>query len=182
MTIATPIPAAIAGLWSVDPTHSTLRFGVRHMVVSTYRGQLRNFDASLVSDGDQLRLAGQGDVRTIDVRDSALASHLLAPDFFDAERHPEIRLTSDVIDIDGKSITIGAQLTIKGITHSVELRGAIAGPVEDPFGATRLGLQIEATIDRRDYGLDWIIALSGGGWALGNEVTISAQLEFVRTD
>lgn len=182
MTIATIIPAAIAGRWTVDPTHSTLSFGVRHMVVSTYRGQLRNFDASLVLDGDQLSLAGQGDVRNIDVRDSALASHLLAPDFFDAERHPEIRMTSDVIDIDGTSITIAAQLTIKGITRSVELRGAIAGPVEDPFGATRLGLQIEATIDRRDYGLDWNIALSGGGWALGNEVTISAQLEFVRTD
>ena len=56
------------------------------------------------------------------------------------------------------------------------------GPVEDPFGAARLGLELAATIDRRDYGLDWNIALSGGGWALGNEVTISAQLEFVRAD
>ena len=130
MTSATTIPAAIAGRWTVDLTHSTLSFGVRHMVVSTYRGQLRNFDASMVSDGDQLSLAGKGDVRNIDVRDSALASHLLAPDFFDAERHPEIRMTSDVIDIDGKSITIAAQLTIKGITRSVELRGGIDGPVE----------------------------------------------------
>jgi polyisoprenoid-binding protein YceI len=91
-------------------------------------------------------------------------------------------MTSDVIVIDDRSLTIAAQLTIKGITRSVELRGVIAGPVEDPFGATRLGLELAATIDRRDYGLDWNIALSGGGWALGNEVTISAQLEFVRAD
>jgi polyisoprenoid-binding protein YceI len=182
MTIATNNRSTIAGNWIVDPTHSTLSFGVRHMVVSTYRGQMHNFDASLVSDGDRVSLTGSGAVRDIDVRDSTLASHVLAPDFFDAERHPEIRVTSDVIEIDGKSIVVAAQLTIKGITRSVELRGAIAGPVEDPFGATRLGLQLEATIDRRDYGLDWNIALSGGGWALGNEVTISAQLEFVRTD
>ncbi len=182
MTIATTIPSAIAGSWIVDPTHSTLSFAVRHMVVSTYRGQLRDFDASLVADGDRMALTGSGSVRNIDVRDSALASHLLAPDFFDAERHPEIRMTSGAIAVDGESITVAAQLTIKGITRSVKLCGAIAGPVEDPFGATRLGLQLEATIDRRDYGLDWNIALSGGGWALGNEVRISAQLEFVRTD
>lgn len=182
MTLATTNRSAIAGSWIVDPTHSTLNFGVRHMVVSTYRGQMHSFDASLVSEGDHVSLTGKGAVRNIDVRDSVLISHLLAPEFFEAERHPEIRLTSDVIDIDGTSITVSAQLTIKGITRSVKLRGAIAGPVEDPFGATRLGLQLEATIDRRDYGLDWNIALSGGGWALGNEVTISAQLEFVRTD
>lgn len=182
MTIAIPIPSVIAGSWTVDHTHSTLSFGVRHLVVSTYRGQLRDFDASLVSDGEHVSLTGSGSVRNIDVRDNALSSHLLAPDFFDAEHHPEIRMTSDVIDIDDKSITVVAQLTIKGITRSVELRGVIAGPVEDPFGATRLGLELDATIDRRDYGLDWNIALSGGGWALGNEVTISAELEFVRTD
>lgn len=182
MAITTPIPPAIAGSWTVDPTHSTLSFGVRHMGVSTYRGQLRDFEASSISDGEQLRLTGKGAVRNIDVRDTALASHLLAPDFFDAERHPELRMTSDVIDIGGKSITVAAQITIKAITRSVELRGAIAGPGEDPFGATRLGLQLEATIDRRDFRLDWNIALSGGGLALRDEVTISTQLEFVRTD
>jgi polyisoprenoid-binding protein YceI len=160
MTIATPIASAIAGSWTTVPAHATLSFGVRHMVVSTPQRQLRDFDASLTSDGDQLSLKGKGAVRDIDVRDRAQASHLLAPDVFDAERHPKIRMTSDVIDIDSTSITVAAQLTIKGITRSVGLRGAIAGSVEDPFGAIRVVLQLGATIDRRDYGLDWNIALT----------------------
>ena len=173
-------PRAITGTWKADPIHSTLDFALRHMVVSTYRGQLREFDATLSADDGGLRLDGAGPVRSIDVRDGNLAAHLLAPDFFDAERHPEIRLASRAVELEGDAITIVADLTIRGLTRQVTLTGSLAGPVDDPFGATRVGIDLETTIDRREFGLDWNLPLPGGGVALGQEVRISAQLELVR--
>jgi polyisoprenoid-binding protein YceI len=173
---------AITGAWRSDLTHSTVDFAVRHMVVSTYRGQLRDFDATLTVDGDALVLAGRAPVRSIDVRDEALAAHLLAPDFFDAERHPELVLESRSVELDGERVTIVADLTIRGTTRTVTLTGTAAGPIEDPFGSTRLGLALETTIDRRDFGLDYTVPLPGGGIALGFEVRIAAQLELVRGD
>jgi polyisoprenoid-binding protein YceI len=152
------------------------------MVVSTFRGELREFDASLVADEHRVALTGSGRVASIDVRDGDLVVHLLAPDFFDAERHPDIGLVSDSIRLDGESVTTTGELTIKGTAHRVQLTGSMSGPVADPFGAIRLGLDLTTTIDRRAFGLEWNVQLPGGGLALGNEVTISAQLELVRED
>jgi polyisoprenoid-binding protein YceI len=178
----TSIASPITGTWKADPIHSTLEFAVQHMVVSTYRGQLREFDATLSANGSGLRLEGTGPVRSIDVRDGHLAAHLLAPDFFDAERHAEIRLASRAIELHGDAVTIAADLTIRGITRLVTLKGSLAGPVDDPFGAKRVGIGLETTIDRREFGLDWNMPLPGGGLALGCEVQIRAQLELVRED
>jgi chromate reductase len=145
----------LAGAWRADVAHSSVRFAVAHMVVSTFRGELTEFEATFEAGADRLALTGSGRVASVTTRDDTLTAHLRAPDFFDADRYPEIRLASTSVAVAGDRVTVEAGLTIKGITRPVVLTGTLAGPVDDPFGGARLGLDLEGTIDRRDFGLDW---------------------------
>jgi polyisoprenoid-binding protein YceI len=178
MSALTSAPADIAGAWTLDPIHSSAGFAVKHMVVATFRGGFERFDATL-RDG---RLEGAVDVRSVDVKDETLAAHLQSPDFFDAARHPEIRFASTSIERDGDQIALRGELTIKGVTRPVEARGTLAGPHEDIAGATKLGLSLEAVVDRTAYGLSWNAPLPKGGVALANDVTLRVDLELLRAE
>lgn len=171
--------AELAGVWKADVVHSSVRFAVRH-VVSTFRGELPDFEAELRVAEDGARLVGRGRVASIQTRDETLTAHLFAPDFFDSERFPEIGLTSTSVERAGDRISVEAELRIKETTRPVRLTGTIEGPAADPFGGTRLALALETAIDRRDFGLEWGMTLPGGGLYLGNEVTLSAELELVK--
>jgi len=175
---STITPDRLAGSWKIDTTHSSLVFAVRHMGISTFRGEVTDFDAEL-DVGDSLSLAGSGRVASIVTRDDMLTAHIGAPDFFDAERHPEITFASRAVQIDGDDVRVDATLTMKGIARDLVLAGTLAGPIEDPFGGTRIGLSLETSIDRRDFGLDFVLPLPGGGPALGWTVRLIAELEFV---
>jgi len=179
MTATVSTPVELAGTWRLDPVHSSAGFAVRHMVVATFRGRFERFDATL-RDG---RLEGAVDVRSVEVKDEALAAHLQSPEFFDSDRHPEIRFASNVIERRGtdEEVVVQGELTIKGVTRPVEARGAIAGPHEDIAGATKLGLSLEATVDRTAYGLSWNAPLPKGGLALANEIKLVVDLFFVRS-
>src|SRR5690349_597224 len=150
---ATLTDGRVLGTWKVDPTHSSLVFAVRHMGISTFRGEVTDFDAVLDA-GDTLSLAGSGRVASIVTRDEMLTAHIGAPDFFDVDRHPEITFASRAVAIDGDDVRVDATLTMKGVSRDIVLAGTLAGPIEDPFGGTRIGLSLEASIDRRDYGLN----------------------------
>jgi polyisoprenoid-binding protein YceI len=169
----------LTGTWRADVTHSSIVFAVRHMGISMFRGEVTEFDV-VATGGEQIALTGSGRVASIVTRDDTLTAHIGAPDFFDAERHPEIRVESRAVDIDGDAVTVHATLTMKGIARDVVLTGSLAGPVEDPFGGTRIGLSLETTIDRRDFGLDFVLPMPGGGPALGWKVRLGAELELVR--
>jgi polyisoprenoid-binding protein YceI len=176
MTIA-PIADIIAGgTWKSDPIHSSVAFAVRHMGVAPFRGGFKDFDATLV-DG---RLVGAARVESISTEDETLTGHLLSPDFFDAERHPELRFEAEEIRRDSDDVVVSGQLTLKGETKPVELRGSISGPVTDPYGNARIGLELETTIDRTDFGIDWNAELPSGGQMLADEVELTAQLELVQ--
>lgn len=176
-TMTAPV---LTGTWRADTAHSSLGFAVRHMAVSMFRGEVTDFDVVLDAAGDAPALSGTGRVASIVTRDEQLTAHLAAPDFFDAERHPEMRLRSRAVRVDGAAVRIDADLTIKGISRPVVLTGSLSGPVDDPFGATRIGLALVTTIDRRDFGLDFTLPLPRGGLALGWDVRLSAELELVR--
>jgi polyisoprenoid-binding protein YceI len=180
--MSTTATTSLTGTWSVDPTHSSLRFAVRHMNISTFRGEVADFSASAVGDEDGLTLTGAGRVASIVTRDPALTAHIGAPDFFDAERHPEIRLEPARLEVDGDRVRTDAMLAIKGVSRPVELAGTISGPVTDPFGGTRIGLTLETTVDRRDFGLNFALPMPAGGVALGWKVRLTAELELVRED
>lgn len=170
MTTAT---AQLQGTYVLDPIHSSASFAVKHMIVSTFRGRFETFDATLV-DG---RLTGTVDVGSIVVKDENLAAHLQSPEFFDAERHPELRFVSSEIRPDGDQVVVDGELTIKGITKAVEARGTIEGPAVTFGDVNKIGLSLEAIIDRTEFGLDWNAPLPKGGFALANDVKLIVELE-----
>lgn len=170
-----------AGTWTLDPIHSSAGFAVKHMVVATFRGRFEDFDATLdVADDGSAKLVGTVDPRSIVVKDENLAGHLQSPDFFDAERHSELRFESSSIRIERDEAIVEGELTIKGNTHPVTARGAYVGPHEDIAGYTKVGLSFETVIDRTLYGLNWNAPLPKGGMALSNEVTLVVELELAK--
>ena len=162
------------GTWAADTVHSGLSFEVPY-AVATFSGEVPGFEAEL-SDGV---LTGTARIETIVVKDENLQAHLLSPEFFDAERNPEVSVVSSAIRRNGDAVEIDGNLTMKGISNPVTLRGTITGPVVDHFGATRVGLKLQATVDRTAYDMKWNMPLPNGEPALANEVTLKADLTLV---
>jgi polyisoprenoid-binding protein YceI len=150
------------------------------MVVATFRGSFSQFEVTLANDGGEPRLYGAVRVDSVDVRDENLNGHLLSPDFFDAERTPEITFTSSRIAADDGELVAQGRLTIKDTTKEVEARGRIVGPAEHPAGGERIGIELEAVVDRTEFGLNWNAPMPSGGVAVDNEVTLTVQLELSR--
>jgi len=179
-TTATAEPL-LTGTWKLDTVHSHVGFAVKHMVVSTFRGRFDDYDATLTAaEGGTPKIEGKVKVDSIVVKDENLAGHLKSPDFFDTAQYPEIGFVSSEIELDGEQLEVQGELTIKGHTHRVSARGSIAGPHEDISGNDRLGIELQAVVDRREYGLEWNAPLPKGGFALDNDVKLEVSLELVR--
>ena len=174
LTIAPP------GTWSLDPVHSRVDFEVSYLA-GRFKGEFHEIGAELAVEGERASLEGSARVASVDVRDENLSAHLQSPDFFDAERHPELRFAAEQIRLDGDGrLSVAGELTIKGVTKPVAVTGTVSAPIADPYGNERLGLSLSATIDRREFGVDWNNPLPSGEPSLANEVTILAELQFVR--
>src|SRR3954447_20117287 len=140
-----------AGTWNADPVHSTIAFAVDYMA-GTFQGSFSKFEAQL-TDGS---LRGSADVASVSVKDPNLEAHLQGPDFFDAERNPQLTFESKQVQASGNELTIAGEITIKGHTEPVEIRGVLSGePFADPFGNERFGIKLEATVDRTKFGVSW---------------------------
>jgi polyisoprenoid-binding protein YceI len=148
-------PIVPTGEWKIDPAHTSVEFAVKHMGLATVKGYGRTFE-------------GQRD------------GHLQTPDFFDAERHPQLRLVSTQVGIEGEQLAVKAELTIKGVTRPIELHGRLTGTGTDPWGGERLGLDLEGTLDRSEFGLSWNAPLPGGGFLLADEVRIALSISAVK--
>jgi polyisoprenoid-binding protein YceI len=169
------------GTWKLDPTHSSASFAVKHMVVATFRGRFENIDATLtVGEDGAGRLEGTVDASSIVVKDENLQAHLGSPDFFDTERYPQLRFSSDAIRRDGEELVLDGELTIKDQTHAVEARGTITDPHETLGGAIKIGVTLETVIDRTQFGLEWNAPLPKGGFALANDVKLTVELELAQ--
>ena len=174
--MATDTQTIPTGTWGADPVHSTIAFAVDYMA-GTFQGSFNKFEASL-TDG---ALRGSADVASISVKDPNLEAHLQGPDFFDAERNPQLSFASKQISGSGNDLTISGEVTMKGHSEPVEIRGVVSGePFEDPFGNTRFGIKLEAKVDRTKFGISWNNPLPSGEPALSNEVTLIADLQFVQ--
>lgn len=168
-----------AGTWAVDPVHSSIAFAVTHNGVTTFRSGFEKYDARL-SGGEQPRLEGSVEVESIQIDEEMLKGHLLSPEFFDVQRFPQLRFTSSEFSVDeGGNLRVRGELEIRGEKREVEASGRFAQLGEDASGKARVGLSIEATVDRRDFGLDWQAELPSGGEVLDYAVTISVDLELV---
>jgi len=164
------------GSWSLDPVHSSIGFAVQYAGVGTFRGTFDEYEATLV-DG---RVEGVAKVASVRVDDPNLAGHLQSPDFFDAEQNPELRFVSKTIERNGDSVTIEGEITLRGVTKPATISGTVAGPTQDAYGNQRVAFDVETTINRRDFGIDWNLELPNGDPALADDVKITANLALVQ--
>jgi polyisoprenoid-binding protein YceI len=170
MSTITTSKTAPAGSWSADPVHSNVSFEIDYAGTNIFRGGFHEYAAGL-HDGV---LEGSAKVASVDVKDEQLNGHLQTPDFFDADRFPEITFrTSDLEH---------GELTIKGVTRPVAITASVSEPNVDPFGRERVGITLEAKVDRNEYGISWNAPNQGGGNYLGDNVTIKAELALVRQE
>jgi polyisoprenoid-binding protein YceI len=163
------------GTWNVDTVHSTVGFAVPYMA-GTFQGTFSDFDARL-SDG---ALRGTAEVGSVQVKDPNLVAHLQSPEFFDAERYPQLSFEAREVSRSGNDLTIAGELALKGHTEAVEINGHINDPAPDPYGGERFGLRLETTVDRTKFGLDWNNPLPNGDPALANQVTITVDLQLAK--
>ena len=164
----TTFTSAPAGTWNADPVHSHLQFEIDYAGTNIFRGGFDDYTAT-VEDGV---LEGVAKVASVDVKDEQLNGHLQTPDFFDAERFPEITFRTSDLET--------GELTIKGVTRPVKIEATVSEPNVDPFGRERVGIKLAATVDRNEYGVSWNAPNQGGGNYLGDDVTIKADLALVR--
>ena len=178
MTTATEQRTIPTGTWAVDNAHSSANFEVEHGGVSVFRGGFKPIDATLVSSDDGVALEGRAAVERISVDDENIRPHLLAPDFFDVERNPEIRFRSTEIGGPADDLTVAGELSMAGVSLPVEAKGRVRGPVSFGEGFEKLTLSLETTIDRTAFGMVWQMELPGGELALANDVRLVVELEF----
>jgi len=173
-TIAPP------GTWSADPVHSNVSFEIGYAGVNIFRGSFKQFTATLSGDV----LEGSAEVASVDVKDDQLNGHLQTPDFFDAQRFPEITFkATELRRLEDGRVEGNGELTIKGASKQIAFEGTIAdAPSVDPFGRERLGLRLQSVIDRNEYGVSWNAPNQSGGNYLADDVTLIAELALVRQE
>jgi len=165
--------------WTIDPTHTQVEFAVKHMAISTVRGQFKAFTATGETNDAGLPTALHMEIQagSISTNNEQRDGHLVSPDFFDAANFPTITFTATKITGAADALTIVGDLTIKGVTKSVTLTGEIASPIKDPWGNQRTSIAAAGKISRGDFGLTWNMALEAGGFIVSDEVKLSIEAE-----
>lgn len=182
------MPAAVApvipaGVWEVDPSHSSVSFVARHLMVTKVRGRFTSFAGRITVAEDVLdsRVEATVEVASITTGDEARDGHLKSADFFQIEEFPVWKLQSTGIVERGGSFVLTADLTIKDVTKSVEFALEFDGVAVDPWGNTKAGFSAEAEINRKDFGLEWNVALEAGGVLVGEKVKIQLDIQAVKS-
>ena len=174
--------------WQLDPAHSSIEFAVKHMMMTTVRGRFKNIRATLKGDRDHPEHAGVEamiDAASVDTGVADRDGHLRGPDFFEAERYPEITFRSKRIDgkapkEEGDRFGVVGDLTIRDTTMEVVLECEYEGRGTDPWGKTRAGFSFKTELDRREWGLKWNQVIETGGVLVANKVRIEGEVQFVR--
>jgi polyisoprenoid-binding protein YceI len=184
MSTRTETATAVATAWKVDSSHSHVEFAVRHLMIATVKGRFGEVNGTLYGDETDLDNASIEltiPVATIDTREAQRDAHLRSADFFEVEKYPEIRFRSRrIAKANVDTFTVDGDLTIRDVTKPVTFTVVAGGRAKDPWGGERVAYSTTAKINRKDFGLHWNQALETGGVVVGDEVKISAELEFVR--
>ncbi len=174
---------SFAATYTVDPVHSQVEFTVDHLMVFKVSGSFNEYQGEIVADPVTKSLesaTAEIKVASIDTREPKRDAHLRSADFFDAENHPNMTFVSKKIEGHGNDITVYGDLTIRGTTREVALKGSYRGENTDPWGNVRAGFSASTVINRHDYGLKWNKALETGGVVVGDDVTITLEIQGVR--
>jgi polyisoprenoid-binding protein YceI len=179
-------PATVTGTYVIDPAHSRIGFVARHAMVTKVRGSFNEFEGSGYFDAEnpansraQLTITAA----SIDTRNADRDAHLRSNDFFDMDTHPQVTFVSTTVEkVDAETYQVTGDLTIKGVTKPVTIDFEFTGTAVDSFGNTRLGFDGRATVNRKDWGVNWNAALEAGGVLVSEKVTLEFEVSAIRTD
>jgi len=170
--------------WQLDKAHSSINFSVRHMMISTVRGRFEEFDGTFEvneSNPAQSKIDVEIQTASINTKEAQRDAHLRSPEFFDVEKYPAITFKSKrVQQVDRQHVRLIGDLTIKNVTKEVTLDVEYLGQAKSPWGTTNAGFTAQTKINRKDWGLTWNVALETGGVLVGEEITITIELELVK--
>jgi polyisoprenoid-binding protein YceI len=178
-TTLTSLPA---GVWNVDPAHSNVEFGIKHLLITTVTGSFGDFEGTIeVDESGKAKATGAIKAGSITTNAPQRDEHLRSSDFFDAESFPEIHFESRRIEhLDRSRFRVVGDLTIRGTTREVELEAEFQGANKDPWGNDRIGLAVRGELDPNDYGVDWNQELETGGNLIGDRVNFTANISAVK--
>ncbi|MBU0679340.1 MAG: YceI family protein [Verrucomicrobia bacterium] len=165
--------------YSIDKSHASLGFAVKHLVISKVRGEFRDFDGTLTLGDENALVSATAAIRaaSIDTGNKDRDDHLRTPDFFAVANYPEITFASKSTEQRGGKDVLVGDLTLHGVTKEVALEYSLSGPITDPWGNTKIGFEASTVIDRTQFGLTWNKALETGGLVVGTDVEISINFE-----
>ncbi|MGZ3884893.1 MAG: YceI family protein [Bacteroidia bacterium] len=173
--------------WSIDQAHSEIGFKVRHLMIAHVKGAFKTFDASIYTSGKDFTTAVIDlwiDPASVTTGDAKRDEHLKSADFFDVKKHRQITFTASTMGkaLPGVSHDLWGELTIAGITKNIKLSVQFGGIQKDPMGNEKAGFSISGVIKRSDWGLVWNTRMEAGGIMIGDEITISCEIELTNTD
>lgn len=179
-------PGPTTSTWNIDPVHTMAEFKVRHMMITNVKGHFTGVTGVLTLDEQDItksHVEATIDAATINTREADRDTHLKSADFLDVEKFPRLTFTSTRVTRTGEGeLLVEGDLTIHGVTRRVEF--TVEGPTppgKDPWGNTRIGWTATTKINRKDFGLTWNTALETGGILVGDEVTITFDVEAIKT-
>src|SRR6188508_1807785 len=176
---------AIAGhrtTWTIDPSHSTIEFVAKHMMITTVKGRFAEFEGTIVADEEHLADSSVDvtmQAASLDTRSEQRDAHLRSPDFLDVETYPTVTFRNTGLVGTKDEFQLTGDLTIRGVTRPITLDVTFEGEGKDPWGGTRASFSAKGKFDRRDFGLTWNVALETGGILVSNEVKINIEAQVV---
>lgn len=170
--------------WVLDPTHSEITFKVKHLMISSVKGEFRNFNATIQSSGyDFSKASVTANIQSDSVftNNEDRDGHLKSPDFFDSETYKELNFHGTSLNkLDDENYQLKGNLTIKGVSKEIALDVEFGGVNKDPWGNEKAGFSLSGKINRKDFGLNWNAALEAGGVLVSDDVKINGELQFVK--
>jgi polyisoprenoid-binding protein YceI len=177
--------AATITKWAVDPMHSEIQFKVKHLVISTVTGFFRGFEGSMETEGDNFedaQISFAINIDSIDTNQTQRDAHLKSPDFFDAEKYPQITFKSTSFKKTGEDdeYKLTGDLTVKGITKQVTLDAEFGGSADDFYGNTKAGFEVSGKINRKEFGLTWDAVTEAGSVVVGDDIKLIINVQFAK--
>ncbi len=170
-----------ADTYNVDTNHSTVGFSVSHLVINKVHGKFNEFSGTVVVDNNAITEAkGTIQAKSVDTGIARRDAHLRTPDFFDAQKYPTITFVSKRAEKQGDETVLIGDFTMRGVTKEIALPVKLSGPITDPWGGTRIGLEAKTKVSRKDYGISYNQSSKTGTAVVGDEIEIEINAEAVR--
>lgn len=169
--------------WAIDPTHSEIGFKVKHMMFTNVSGKFTTYDATITTEDDDFTKSSiefSADIASIDTNNTDRDTHLKSADFFDADSYPKLTFVSSSLVKMGNDYELTGELTLHGVTKTIKLETEVSGLLKDPWGNTKVALNINGNINRKNWGLTWNAALETGGVLVSEEVKLNIELQLLK--